>query len=175
MIRFTSTGLSLDRKHVKAFMFYDAQNDNVQVWTTDMTDNDVNELKVLFEDKSFNNCETAIDYRPFLIVKKGNQYFNAAKKNCLKERLNSLMLSRCNISYTDYEIEKTKLAKLEKRIERNRAKMPKMTDTELTLFAKMSMQVVNFAKRVKIAEKAIQELKSINKNAFTLLEEYEAL
>lgn len=172
MIRFTSTGLSLNGKHKKAFMFY--QDDIVQVWTTDMTDNDVSELQVLFEDKSFNSCETAIDYRPFLIIKKENQYFNAAKKNCLKERLNSLMFSRCKISYTDYEIEKTKLTKLEKCIERNRAKMPKMTDTELTLFARKSMQVVNLAKRVKIAEKAIQELNK-EKNVFNLIKEYEAL
>jgi hypothetical protein len=84
------------------------------------------------------------------------------------------MSSRCKISYTDYEIEKTKLAKLEKCIERNRAKMPKMTDSELALFAQKSMQVVNLAKRVKIAEKAIQELKSID-NAFYLFKEYEGL
>lgn len=174
MIKFTATGLSLNGKHKRSFMFYDTQDDIVQVWTDEMTDNDVNELRVLFEDKSFNNCETAIDYRPFLIIKKGNQYFDAAKKNCLKERLNSLMSSRCKISYTDYEIEKTKLAKLEKCIDRNRAKMSKMTDSELALFAQKSMQVVNLAKRVKIAEKAIQELKSID-NAFYLFKEYETL
>lgn len=49
-----------------------------------------------------------------------------------------------------------------------------MTDSELALFAQKSMQVVNLAKRVKIAEKAIQELKSID-NAIYLFKEYEAL